>query len=197
MTKRGRPAKAEQEALLPITILIPPRLKQALENESSAAGRPLSETVRRRIVQHEDRASATSDEHLSPPRALGWLIELHANDILPYSQSAEEWQAEMKASVPALLQELFGGSEQKAEQHNDSFAVAAARSIAQKVLRAHLLTSRSGNDSWATAADLSLAQEIPSLGKLQPTELLRIQVALGLSPSNATAAAKNRRLRKE
>jgi len=143
------------------------------------------------------------DDTASPASALSRLIELHAGDIATYCQSADEWQTEMKVSVPALMNELFGEGKLETGGNAASFSVMAARTLAQKVRRAHLPTVPTGDpvaDRWAQEADRAVAQVQPSLAKLQHEELLKLQQALHILPENAEVAAqisKSKALHKE
>jgi hypothetical protein len=173
------------------------RLDADLWNRIGKLAERTGKTPRQEIESRlEQSLLKTPGDNLSPALALGRVIELHSDDVAGYSQSAEEWRQEMTASVPALVSELFGLGDQITQARDQSFAVGAARTLAQKIRRAHLPTARTGDpiaDHWANEADRYAAQQQPSLGRLHQEELLKIQKALGLSP--ATAAPSKARLR--
>jgi hypothetical protein len=184
MAQKRRPSK--QEGFEYLTVMVPAEFRSELVKQAETEGRTLSDVTRERLLR-----PLAADQHLSPARAIGRLVELLADDLAAYSQSADEWHSDMRAAVPALIGELFGGVSAPAPatiaSSNDSrsFAEIAARALGQKVRRAHL--PRSG-DFWADAADRAVAQVQPSLAKLQQDELLKIQQALGLSPEGLEKA---------
>lgn len=176
---RGRPSKGKDEGLVPITILLAPDVKRSLEEMAAGEGRPLSEVVRRQLAQ----GVAKSSDRLTPGQALSRLIELHADDVAPYCQAAREWQAEMEESIPVLIAALFGDTKGSAGIGNKRIAATFARTLAQRVRRAHLAVGRMSGDAWAARADDAALSVQPSLAAALADELARIQTALGLAPS--------------
>jgi hypothetical protein len=179
--KRGRPSKPDDEALQPITALVPSEVKQTLEVEAAREGRPLSEIVRRRLGNADNSARPPVDDFSSPARALGRLVELHAGDVAAYCETAEGWQKEMKNSVPILLAGLFDQSA-PATGGEDTLSATFARTLAQRVRRAHLPAAQGKGDAWGARAARAAADVQPSLAALQADELHQIQKALGLAP---------------
>ena len=122
--------------------------------------------------------------NLSPAQALGKVVELHAADIIPYCQSAKEWHQEMRSSVPALMAELFETADQAGSSNLEGFAELAARSLARKVLAAHLRREPAG-DFFSAAAEHSEASTRQFSGRVGQEELLGIEAALELVPPRA------------
>jgi hypothetical protein len=114
MATRGRPPKAEQEGLQPITVLIPLDLKRALEAASKTEEIPLSQIVRRRLAQQESKPGGALEDDLSPrARAIGRFVGFLANELTTYSEPDEsgERRAVLKVGVARLLDhiEAVGG----------------------------------------------------------------------------------------
>jgi hypothetical protein len=160
------------------------RLDSALWGRVAAAAERVGRTTRQEVeTRLRDSLRGMPSNTPSPATALSRLIQLHAEDVAAYCQSAEEWQSEIKLGIPALVNELFGQVKDSGAQ-GASLAVLQARALAQKVRRAHLPTLRTGDPlavRWAEEAERALSQEQPSLARLQHEELLRLRRALFLS----------------
>jgi hypothetical protein len=143
-----------------------------------------STTPRQDIERRLRESLAQPDERkLSPARALARVVEMHADDVASYCPTAEAWQAEMRAGIPTLLAELFAEQVPPTNSSGDVFAVTFAKTLAQKIRKAHLSTTRAGGDTWAGQADVASEEIQPSLR--HPDEFQRLQEALHLLPEGA------------
>jgi hypothetical protein len=197
-TERGMKSGDNQVRAKTQMLRLDSELWEQIRKQASGAGK-----TPRQEIEHRLRESLRKTTHgrLSPARALSRLIELLAADVTSYCQTADEWLGGMKAGNAVLLNELLagipkgeGGGHQESQHNDHTFAESVARTLAQKVLRAHL--PRKPKSYLAQLADSELAAEMPSTESLRQDELLRIQQALGLSPDD-NAGAKGKQPSKE
>jgi hypothetical protein len=129
--------------------------------------------------------SQRDDRKLSPARALARVVELHADDVASYCATADEWHAEMGASVPILLAELFAEHMAPTKLKDDDLAVTFAKTLAQKIRRAHLPITRAESDTWAGRTERALEEVQPSTAPRLAEEFQQLQEALHLLPDEA------------
>lgn len=166
--------------------MVPVDLKAKLEASVEPGVRTFSDVVRENLRRGSGSAIKQPDDNISPARALGRLIELHADDVASYCPTPEEWHREMRASVPILLGTLFGGDDEHMKRDVSSLASIFAQSLAQRVRRAHLPSTP--RDLWGEKAARAMESVQPSLRTLQD-ELVYIQRALHLVPTEAGEVA--------